>query len=65
MLGKEVTITGSYAWGDDDFDRAVEMVSTGAFDPAGWFTPLAIEEGQRAFQELVGGAGRFKIVLEF
>jgi 2-desacetyl-2-hydroxyethyl bacteriochlorophyllide A dehydrogenase len=65
VLGKEVTITGSYAWGDEDFTRAVELVAGGALDPAGWFTPMPIEEGQRAFQELVDGAGRFKVVLGF
>ncbi len=65
VLGKEVTITGSYAWGDEDFSRAVEMVASGALDPAGWFTAMPIEEGQRAFQELVDGAGHFKVVLEF
>jgi 2-desacetyl-2-hydroxyethyl bacteriochlorophyllide A dehydrogenase len=63
VLGKEATITGSYAWGDDDFARAVELVAQGAFDPAGWITTLPLADGQRAFQELVDGAGRFKVVL--
>ena len=56
-------ITGSYAWGDDDFARAVEMVAEGALDPSGWFTTMPIDDGQRAFQELVDGAGHFKVVL--
>jgi threonine dehydrogenase-like Zn-dependent dehydrogenase len=65
VLGKEVTLTGSYAWGDADFARAVEMVARDTLDPSGWFTSMPIEEGQRAFQELVDGAGLFKVVLEF
>ena len=63
VLGKEATITGSYAWGDDDFARAIELVAHGAIDPTGWITVMPLAEGQRAFQELVDGAGRFKVVL--
>ena len=65
VLGKEVTIAGSYAWGDEDFARAVELMAQGALDPAGWITTMPVEDGQRAFQELVDGSGRFKIVLTF
>jgi 2-desacetyl-2-hydroxyethyl bacteriochlorophyllide A dehydrogenase len=63
VLGKEATITGSYAWGDDDFARAIELVSQGALDSTGWITTMPLADGQRAFQELVDGAGRFKVVL--
>jgi 2-desacetyl-2-hydroxyethyl bacteriochlorophyllide A dehydrogenase len=65
VLGKEVTIVGSYAWGDGDFARAVELMAQGALDPAGWITTMPVEDGQRAFRELVDGSGRFKVVLEF
>jgi 2-desacetyl-2-hydroxyethyl bacteriochlorophyllide A dehydrogenase len=65
VLGKEVTISGSYAWTDEDFARAVEMVEEGVLDTTGWFTTMPIEEGQRAFQELVDASGPFKIVLGF
>jgi D-xylulose reductase len=65
VLGKEVTIAGSYAWGDGDFARAVELMEQGALDPSGWITTMPVEEGQRAFRELVDGSGRFKVVLEF
>jgi 2-desacetyl-2-hydroxyethyl bacteriochlorophyllide A dehydrogenase len=65
VLGKEVTIAGSYAWGEGDFARAIELVAQGALDPAGWITTMPIEDGQRAFRELVDGAGRFKVVLTF
>ena len=63
VLGKEVTITGSYAWSDDDFARAIELFEQGALDPKGWITTMPLADGQRAFQELVGGAGHFKVVL--
>jgi 2-desacetyl-2-hydroxyethyl bacteriochlorophyllide A dehydrogenase len=63
VLGKEATITGSYAWGDDDFARALELLAQGALDPTGWITTMPLADGQRAFQELVDGAGRFKVVL--
>jgi 2-desacetyl-2-hydroxyethyl bacteriochlorophyllide A dehydrogenase len=63
VLGKEATIAGSYGWGDDDFARAVEMIAQGELDPAGWFTTMPLADGQRAFQELLDGAGRFKVVL--
>ena len=65
VLGKEVTIAGSYAWGDGDFDRAVELITQGALDPAGWITTMPVEDGQRAFQELVDGPGHFKVVMSF
>lgn len=65
VLGKEVTITGSYAWTDDDFARALELLAAGEVDPAGWITRMPLEDGQRAFEELTGGVpGRFKVILE-
>ncbi len=63
VLGKEATITGSYAWGDEDFARAVELLAQGAIDPTGWITTMPLADGQRAFEELVGGSTRFKVVL--
>ena len=63
VLGKEATITGSYAWGDDDFARAIELLSQGAFDFTDWVTTMPLSDGQRAFEELTGGADRFKVVL--
>jgi 2-desacetyl-2-hydroxyethyl bacteriochlorophyllide A dehydrogenase len=65
VLGKEATITGSYAWGDADFARAVELLTQGALDIDGWITTMPLADGQRAFQGLVGGGGHFKVVLTF
>lgn len=65
VLGKEATITGSYAWTEDDFTRALELLVAGELDATGWITRMPLHDGQRAFEELTGGeSGRFKIVLE-
>ncbi|MGZ8607594.1 MAG: zinc-dependent alcohol dehydrogenase, partial [Actinomycetota bacterium] len=63
VAGKEVTITGSFAWTDDDFDRAIELIASGAIDTTGWFTTMPLADGQRAFEELVDTTERFKVVL--
>jgi 2-desacetyl-2-hydroxyethyl bacteriochlorophyllide A dehydrogenase len=63
VLGKEATITGSYGWGDADFARAIELLTQDVVDLDGWLTTTPLADGQRAFQELVGGAGHFKVVL--
>jgi 2-desacetyl-2-hydroxyethyl bacteriochlorophyllide A dehydrogenase len=65
VLGKEVAIVGSYAWGNSDFAAALDLLEDGALDASGWLTTMPLADGQRAFQELVGGAGHFKVVLTF
>ena len=66
VLGKEVTITGSYAWTDDDFARALELAGRRRRSTRrGWTTRMPLADGQRAFEELTGGrGGHFKVVLE-
>jgi 2-desacetyl-2-hydroxyethyl bacteriochlorophyllide A dehydrogenase len=64
VLGKELTITGSYAWADADFAKALEILAAGELVADGWITRMSLHDGQRAFQELVAGTGSFKIVLE-
>jgi 2-desacetyl-2-hydroxyethyl bacteriochlorophyllide A dehydrogenase len=64
ILGKEATISGSYAWNDGDFARSLAMLEDGALDPEGWITRMPLADGQRAFEELVDGPGLFKVVLE-
>ena len=44
VLGKEATITGSYAWGDADFTRAIDLVSQGVLDVNGWLTTMALAD---------------------
>jgi 2-desacetyl-2-hydroxyethyl bacteriochlorophyllide A dehydrogenase len=64
VLGKEVTITGSYAWTEADFARSLELLADGKLDPTGWITTMSLNDGQSAFEQLVDGAGLFKVVLE-
>jgi 2-desacetyl-2-hydroxyethyl bacteriochlorophyllide A dehydrogenase len=64
LLGKEVTITGSYAWTEADFERSLELLTDGELDPTGWITTMSLNDGQRAFEQLVDGADLFKVVLE-
>jgi 2-desacetyl-2-hydroxyethyl bacteriochlorophyllide A dehydrogenase len=63
VIGKEATITGSFAWTDDDFLTALGMIESGDVRTDGWFTRTSLAEGQRAFEELVDGTDRFKVVL--
>jgi L-iditol 2-dehydrogenase len=63
VLGKEATITGSYAWTDDDFARSIELLDGGALRTDGWITTMPLAEGHRAFEELTGGGDAFKVVL--
>jgi L-iditol 2-dehydrogenase len=63
VAGKELTITGSFAWTDEDFDRAIELIAWGAIDTTGWFTTMPLADGQRAFEALVDTTERFKVVL--
>jgi (R,R)-butanediol dehydrogenase / meso-butanediol dehydrogenase / diacetyl reductase len=63
VIGKEISITGSYAWIDDEFASAIEMIGLGAIDTSGWFTTSTFADGQRAFEELVDTTDRFKTVL--
>jgi 2-desacetyl-2-hydroxyethyl bacteriochlorophyllide A dehydrogenase len=64
VIAKEVTITGSYAWTDRDFERSLELLSQGALEPTGWITTMPFEEGQRAFEEAARGEGPFKVALD-
>jgi 2-desacetyl-2-hydroxyethyl bacteriochlorophyllide A dehydrogenase len=63
VIGKEATITGSFAWTDEDFARALELIEAGEIETAGWFTRASLADGQRAFEELVDTTDRFKVVL--
>ena len=63
VIGKEVSIMGSYAWVNDEFSAAVAMIEAGAIGTTGWFTRSTFAEGQQAFEELVDTTDRFKTVL--
>ncbi|HEU4355405.1 MAG TPA: alcohol dehydrogenase catalytic domain-containing protein [Actinomycetota bacterium] len=63
VAGKELTITGSFAWTEEDFDRAIALIAAGGLDTSGWFTTMPLADGQRAFEALVDTTERFKVVL--
>lgn len=63
IAGKEVQVTGSFAWTDEDFARALATIEAGSLDTSGWFTTMPLADGQRAFEELVDTQDRFKVVL--
>jgi hypothetical protein len=39
------------------------LIEAGKIDTAGWFTWSTFGEGQRAFEDLVDTAERFKVIL--
>jgi len=64
VLGKEATITGSYAWSDQDFARSLELLAGGALAPDGWLTRVPLADGQGAFEDLADRGRPFKVLLE-
>jgi 2-desacetyl-2-hydroxyethyl bacteriochlorophyllide A dehydrogenase len=63
VVAKGLTITGAYACVPDDFGRAIHLLETSAADVSGWIATLPLADGQRAFEELVDGSDRVKVVL--
>jgi L-iditol 2-dehydrogenase len=63
VIGKEATITGSFAWTDEDFGNALALIEAGTIDTTGWFSTMPFADGQRAFEQLVDTTDRFKVVL--
>lgn len=63
VVSKGVTIAGSYACVDADFDAALELLASGAVDVAAWITRMPLAEGQAAFEALVDRADLVKVVL--
>jgi threonine dehydrogenase-like Zn-dependent dehydrogenase len=64
VIGKEATLTGSYAWSEVDFARSLDLLSRGKLDPTDWITTMKLDDGQRAFERLTTtGSDLFKVVL--
>ncbi len=63
IAGKEIQVTGSFAWDDADFARALMLIEGGTIDTSGWFTQMPLADGQRAFEALVDTTDHFKVVL--
>jgi 2-desacetyl-2-hydroxyethyl bacteriochlorophyllide A dehydrogenase len=63
VISKAVTITGSYACLDEDFDDAVRFLANGQASVDGWIMPRPLAEGEAAFEALVGDRPPLKVVL--
>jgi L-iditol 2-dehydrogenase len=65
IVRQEVLLVGSFAYTDDDFKRALDLLAQGHVRPADdWLAERPLSEGPAAFAELVtGNAAVTKIVL--
>ena len=65
MIRQEITVTGSFAYTDEDFARAMDLLVRGVVQPGvDWLQERPLSDGPSAFAELVDGKARAtKIVL--
>ena len=65
MIRQEITLTGSFAYTDEDFVQAVDLLVRGVVKPsADWLEERPLSDGPAAFTELVDGKAKTaKIVL--
>ncbi len=64
VVGKELTIHGSYCYSDDDFLLALEMLANGQIQSDGMLQAAPLREGAAYFQRLTDNpAGLTKVVL--
>ena len=65
IIRQEITFTGSFAYTDDDFAQAVDLLVRGVVQPSvDWLEERPLSDGPSAFAELVDGKARAtKIVL--
>jgi len=63
LVAKGLTVVGSYACVEADFDRALALLASGEVDVAPWITTMRLAEGQRAFEALVDDGSMTKVVL--
>ena len=65
LIRQEITVTGSFAYTDDNFAQAVDLLVRGGIRPSSdWLEERRLNEGPAAFAELVDGKARaVKIVL--
>jgi 2-desacetyl-2-hydroxyethyl bacteriochlorophyllide A dehydrogenase len=63
VVSKGLTVTGSYACTDEDFERAVAFLARGDVRVDDWITHMPLSDGQRAFEALVDGTDLVKVVL--
>ena len=65
IIRQEITLTGSFAYTDDDFTQAIDLLIRGIVQPsADWLEERPLSDGPAAFAELVDGTAKTaKIVL--
>jgi len=65
LIRQEITVTGSFAYTDSDFTKAVDLLVRGVVQPGvDWLEERPLSDGPAAFAELVDGKARAaKIVL--
>ena len=65
IIRQEITVTGSFAYTDEDFSQAIDLLIRGVVQPsADWLEERPLSDGPAAFAELVDGKARTaKIVL--
>lgn len=62
-IRKELKILGSFAYSPDDFDIALRWITEGKVDLDAWVELRSIEEGQAAFEKLIGSPGKTAKIL--
>lgn len=65
IIRQEITVTGTFAYTDDNFAQAVDLLTRGVVQPsADWLEERPLSDGPSAFAELVDGKAKAaKIVL--
>jgi threonine dehydrogenase-like Zn-dependent dehydrogenase len=63
VVTKGLSITGSYACVEADFDRAITLLLSGEPDVRDWITTMPLSAGADAFAALVDGTDLTKVVL--
>jgi threonine dehydrogenase-like Zn-dependent dehydrogenase len=65
LIRQEITVSGTFAYTDDDFKQAIDLLIRGVVQPSvDWLEERPLSEGPVAFAELVDGkAQAAKIVL--
>lgn len=64
-IRNEINILGSFCYSQQDFSDALNLLADGRITEAGWTTVRSLEEGGRAFADLVAGkVAQGKIFLE-
>jgi threonine dehydrogenase-like Zn-dependent dehydrogenase len=65
IIRQEITVTGSFAYTDDNFTQAIDLLDRGVVEPSmDWLEERPLGDGPAAFAELVDGKAKAaKIVL--